>query len=45
MAHTERGREVMLNFAQKCEDLASIETRPKREGRNMHMVLSPIKKN
>lgn len=45
MAHTERGREVMLDFAQKCEDLASIETRPKREGRNMHMVLSPIKKN
>lgn len=45
MAHTDRGRTVMLDFAESCKDLADIETRPKKEGRNMHMVLSPIKKS
>ena len=45
MAHTEQGREVMLDFAAKCEDLATIESRPKIDGRRMFMSLAPIKDN
>ena len=45
MAHTDQGRQVMLDFAQKVEDLATIESRPKQDGRRMFMTLAPIKDN
>lgn len=45
MAYTSKGREVILNFAKECEDIATIEQRPKQDGRNMHCVLAPIKEN
>ncbi len=43
MAYTNQGREVMKSFAEKCEDLASIESRAKLDGRNMFMTLTPKK--
>lgn len=45
MAYTNMGREVMEKFAQKCEDLATVESKPKLDGRNMYMTLTPIKKD
>ena len=43
MAYTNKGRQVMLQFAKDCEDLATIESRPVQDGRNMFMTLTPKK--
>ncbi len=43
MAYTNRGREVMMNFAKEVEDLATVESQPKLDGRNMQMTLTPKK--
>ncbi len=43
MAYTNKGREVMLDFAKRCEDLADVESKPKQDGRNMFMTLTPKK--
>ena len=43
MAYTNKGREVILDFAKRCSDLAEIESHPKQEGRTMIMTLTPIK--
>jgi translation initiation factor IF-3 len=43
MAHTNLGREVMMEFAKKCEDLAVIESHPTMDGRRMFMSLAPKK--
>jgi translation initiation factor IF-3 len=45
MAYTNKGREVILRFAKECEDIATIEARPKQDGRNMSCTLAPIKEN
>jgi translation initiation factor IF-3 len=45
MAFTEQGREIMMTFAKRVEDVAEIESRPKRDGRNMFMTLKPKKDN
>jgi translation initiation factor IF-3 len=43
MAYTNQGREVMLDFAKRCEDIATIESRPRLDGRRMFMSLTPAK--
>jgi translation initiation factor IF-3 len=43
MAYADKGREVMLDFADQCKDISTIEATPKRDGRNMFMTLAPIK--
>ncbi len=43
MAYTSKGREVMAKFAEEVADIATIESRPKQDGRNMFMTLTPIK--
>lgn len=43
MAYTNKGRQVMLKFAKECEDLATIESRPVQDGRNMFMTLTSKK--
>ncbi len=45
MAYTNRGREVMLDFSQRCADLSDIESHPKQDGRTMIMTLNPKKKD
>ena len=43
MAYTSQGRQVMFNFAKECEDIAQIESKPKQDGRNMFMTMTPKK--
>ncbi len=44
MDFTERGRDILMRLAEAHKDIALIERMPKLEGRNMVMILSPIKK-
>lgn len=41
MAHTEIGEELLLQFAESCKDVASVDKNPKLDGRHMSMFLSP----
>ena len=43
MAHPELGEEVMNKFASRVSEIATIEQKAKLEGRNMTMLLTPIK--
>ncbi|WP_124219071.1 translation initiation factor IF-3 [Aquisalibacillus elongatus] len=41
ITHKELGQEVLERFADQCQEHATIETKPKMEGRNMFMMLAP----
>ena len=43
MALTELGRDVLLRFADELSNVSTTESAPKLEGRNMTMILAPIK--
>ena len=43
MAHTDIGKDVLLRFAARLEDLADVEQQPKLDGRSMIMLLTPKK--
>jgi translation initiation factor IF-3 len=43
MSHQELGRKLLDRLAEDLTDIAKIETMPKLDGRNMTMVLSPLK--
>lgn len=43
MLHTDRGEDVMNRFAEATNEYATIEQKAKLEGRNMTMILAPIK--
>jgi translation initiation factor IF-3 len=43
MAHPELGLNILERLAEELGGLAVIETQPKIEGRNMHMLLAPLK--
>ncbi|UJL48268.1 translation initiation factor IF-3 [Virgibacillus sp. NKC19-16] len=43
ITHKELGREVLDRFAEEVKDIATIESKPKMEGRNMFMMVAPIK--
>jgi len=43
LAHQELGKDVLLRFAAALDDVASIETVPRTDGRIMAMMLSPKK--
>ena len=43
MAHTELGKDVLDRFADRLQDLATIEQQPKLDGRMMTMLLAPKK--
>ena len=45
MVHAERGLAILERLAEDVKDLATIENQPKLEGRNMHMLIQPIKKD
>lgn len=45
MAHTDLGKEVLLRFAEATSDIATIESRPKLDGRNMTMYIVTKKEN
>jgi translation initiation factor IF-3 len=44
MAHPELGLNILERLAGELEELATIENQPKLEGRNMHMLIAPLKK-
>ncbi len=41
ITHKEIGQRVLDRFAEECKELATIEQRPKMEGRSMFLVLAP----
>ena len=41
MAHTDLGEKLLMDFADKCAEIASMEKNPKLEGRFMAMFLAP----
>jgi translation initiation factor IF-3 len=41
--HPERGEAILLRLAEDVKDLATIESKPNLDGRNMIMMLTPIK--
>ena len=41
MAHTDIGKNLLLDFAQNCAEVANMEKNPKLEGRFMAMFLTP----
>ncbi len=43
MAHPEQGRMVLDRLAEDLKPYATVEQQPKMEGRNMHMLVAPIK--
>ena len=43
LMHPERGEAILLQLASEVEDLALIESRPNLDGRNMIMMLAPLK--
>lgn len=42
MAHTQIGEELLINFAENCSDIASLDANPKLDGRFMSIFLSPL---
>ena len=44
MAHPERGEALLMRLADDVADLGVIEQRPNQDGRNMTMLLAPVKK-
>jgi translation initiation factor IF-3 len=44
MAHTELGRKLLDRLTEDLQELATVETYPKLDGRNMVMVLAPVKR-
>ena len=44
MAHTELGRKILDRLVADLADLATVDQFPKLDGRNMVMVIAPIKK-
>ncbi|MCM3716001.1 translation initiation factor IF-3 [Halalkalibacter oceani] len=41
ITHSEIGRRVLERLAKECEDVATIEAKPKMEGRSMFLILAP----
>ena len=44
MAHPELGRKILERVAERVADIAIVESAPKQDGRNMTMVLNPVRK-
>jgi translation initiation factor IF-3 len=44
MAHTELGRKILDRLVEDLKDLATVDSYPKLDGRNMVMVIAPIKR-
>jgi translation initiation factor IF-3 len=42
-SHPERGRMLLDRLFEDVSDLATIESAPEQEGRNMHMLLAPVR--
>ena len=43
IAHTDLGRKLLLRFAEDLTGIGAIEGQPRLEGRNAHVIISPVK--
>ncbi|HSM78911.1 MAG TPA: translation initiation factor IF-3 [Bryobacteraceae bacterium] len=43
IAHVDLGKKLLLRFAQDLAGVGSIEGQPRLEGRNAHVIISPVK--
>ncbi len=43
IAHTELGKKLLLRFAEDLAGVGAIEGQPRLEGRNAHVIISPVK--
>jgi translation initiation factor IF-3 len=43
IAHTDLGRKLLLRFADDLAGVGAIEGQPRLEGRNAHVIISPVK--
>lgn len=43
IAHTDLGRKLLLRFAEDLKEFGSIDGQPRLEGRNAHVIISPVK--
>jgi translation initiation factor IF-3 len=43
-SHPERGEALLMRLAEDVADLATVEQAPQQDGRNMTMLLTPVKK-
>ncbi|MBS4176081.1 translation initiation factor IF-3 [Lederbergia citrea] len=41
ITHKEIGQRVLTRFAEECDDVATVESKPKMDGRSMFLVLAP----
>ncbi|TLS39409.1 translation initiation factor IF-3 [Pseudalkalibacillus caeni] len=41
ITHSEIGKKVLERLAEECKDIASVESKPKMEGRSMFLILAP----
>ena len=44
MAHPELGRRILNRVAEQVAELATVESSPRQDGRNMTMVLNPLRR-
>lgn len=44
MQFTDKGKEVLLKFAEELKDIGTLDASPVLDGRNMMAIISPIKK-
>ncbi|EIT84426.1 translation initiation factor IF-3 [Fictibacillus macauensis ZFHKF-1] len=42
ITHSQIGKTVLEKLAKECEDIATVEVRPKMEGRSMFLILAPM---
>jgi translation initiation factor IF-3 len=43
IAHVDLGKKLLLRFAEDLAGIGSIEGQPRLEGRNAHVIISPVK--
>jgi translation initiation factor IF-3 len=43
IAHVDLGRKLLLRFAQDLSEFGAVEGAPRLEGRNAHVIISPVK--
>jgi translation initiation factor IF-3 len=44
IAHVDLGKKLLMRFAEDLAGHGTVEGQPKLEGRNAHVIISPIKK-
>ena len=43
IAHVDLGKKLLLRFAEDLKEVGTVEGQPKLEGRNAHIIMSPVK--